>query len=651
MTVSKKDNPTDLNFERLETLEEQLNAGEITEEAFREEYMELMQNLEANIDRKKSVHNLDFEGTENTELEIESLLERLDHEEPESESVFLEDMPTEECDPKAMLLNEISELTLEDDLTDLIEQLSTVELSYVEADQNNTDASAFDAEGTTSTHHHKVSTFDLLLQKSPDFINEEEWKGLHPASLAINLLPQTLRTIKNIWPLLLVLVVSGNNSGTAIIDLTVISTLFALGAIKTIAHYLTLRYRLYNGRLELKEGFLFKKSRTLDPKRIQNIELARNPIHRLFGMVELRIETAGDTTSHGLLSALNVDEASRLQRRLESISKLSKPLPNDNRPARRLIHNNLIEIILYGLSSQTVGTLVVLAAVGSELLAFLHPSDAREVAGLLTYQVLIGLFLLGFAASWIWSAGKAVLRHSGFELHIQNRKLSTTEGLLTKRTVQIPQSKVQLIEVSETLMRRLMGYGTFYVETAALGMADGELRKAEGIAPMVEREQFSTLLSAAAPQVDIDPWVEKLKPAHPRALYRNALRRIIKMAFICGLLIWTMRYNDMAWWLLLLIPATIPLAYLDWRWQGWAVTDKAIVSRRGVLMRETWILDRDKIQSVHVIQTPFMRLHQIGQVLIRVAGNQIALPDIALEDAKGVLQDIRNKLQIESKTA
>ena len=39
----------------------------------------------------------------------------------------------------------------------------------------------------------------------------------------------------------------------------------------------------------------------------------------------------------------------------------------------------------------------------------------------------------------------------------------------------------------------------------------------------------------------------------------------------------------------------------------------------------------------HLVQGPLMRLHGLGRVVVRVAGSQVALPDISKKDAARVM--------------
>lgn len=483
-----------------------------------------------------------------------------------------------------------------------------------------------------------------LAGPSPD-TPPSPWRSLHPASLAVNLLPQAWRTVRGAWPLLLALFFGGAGMGVEVFDLSLLVAFFAVALTRTTVHFLTLRYRVHAGRLEIRHGLLNRQARALDPARIQNVSLNRNLFHRISGLVEVRVETAGDASTTGMLSALSIGAAESLQAELkalvggagpEATPDLAAPEADTTPP---LVAVGALELLAYGLSRRTVGTVAVITAVGMELMARLGPEGADQVRWAAQPRVLAAAVLLAFCASWVWSAGTALFRHWGFTLRRSGERLHTREGLATIRSVEIPLRKVQIVQVVEPLLRRLMGYGSVLIETAALGFADGQVRQAEGVVPMVPHEELPGIVRAAAPLTDVDPWRMPLLPAHPRALYRQVVQRGVRLAVLCGLLAWVV--DPVGLWAFLGVVLALPLAWLDWRWQRWAVTPRAIVARRGFLTRRTWVIARDKLQSVHVHQTLVMRWHRLGRVEVRVAGTEVALPDVHIDQALDILGQLR----------
>ena len=494
----------------------------------------------------------------------------------------------------------------------------------------------------------------LSLDEAQD---EAAWRRLHPASLYINLLPQTYRTLRGLWPLLLLMFFGGQGSATSGIDFTLLVVFFAISISRTVVHFLTLRYRLSAGKLEVRSGLLNRRSRVLDPYRIQNIELAQNPLHKLAGLVELRVETAGDASTDGMMSALKVEEAERLKGALERLARVRRrqqglaTAESDPEDAgEELLRIDAVELIAFGLSKRRVGTVALLFAAGMEILSLLDPYQTQQVASELSTARLVGAVLLAFAATWIFSAGQSLLRHFNFKMRLRGDRLITTEGLLTRRSVEIPREKVQLVRVDEPWLRRQMGYGTMLIETAALGMADGEVRQAEGVVPMVGHEALPGLTRQAAPVLATDPWSVPLEPAHPRALYRLIFGQLVRSAFLAGVLVWLLPW-PWSLWALVLLPLALPLAWLDWRNQGWLVTPRVVIARRGYLTRRTWVIARSKIQSVHMGQSPIMRWHGIAGVRVSVAGSLVRLPDVGLDVGQDILSELRETWQPAENTA
>ena len=481
-------------------------------------------------------------------------------------------------------------------------------------------------------------------------VDSSVWRSLHPLSLAANLLPQAWRTARGLWFLLPALFVGGGSMGTGIIDTTLILGFFGLALTRTLVHFLTLRYRVHGGQFEVRSGLLNRRARTLDPARIQNIERVQNLFHKFVGLVEVRVETAGDASTQGLLSAVSVDEAERLQAELEALVRASQTdaavevegqatdaADKAEEDAQLLVEGTLIETIAYGLSRRTVGTVAVLTAIFAEVFGRLGPS-AAETRWVMQPRVLGPAILLAFAGSWGWSSGRALLRHWRFRLSRQGDRLINEEGLTTRRRVEIPIRKVQLVRADEPWIRRFMGYGSVLIETAALGFADGEVRQAEGVVPMVERDELPRVVQAATPNVQVDPWQVSWRPAHWRALYRTMLGGLARSAVGVGVAV--ALAGSWGWLALALVPLILFVDWLEWRRQGWLVTPSAVLTRRGVLRQSTFVIDRAKIQSVQIVSTPLMRWHGLGRVVVQVAGNAVALPDIKLDEALAVFQDL-----------
>jgi putative membrane protein len=53
------------------------------------------------------------------------------------------------------------------------------------------------------------------------------------------------------------------------------------------------RYRIGSDAITVRSGLLARNRREIPFARIHNVEVRQNPLHRLFGVAELRLESAG----------------------------------------------------------------------------------------------------------------------------------------------------------------------------------------------------------------------------------------------------------------------------------------------------------------------------------------------------------------------
>jgi putative membrane protein len=469
------------------------------------------------------------------------------------------------------------------------------------------------------------------------------WRRLHAASLWVNLVPKIWKTVRVLWPVLLAMLFTGTNDGSIWIDLVLLLIFFMVGLLRSIVHWATLRYRMDQGRLAIESGLLHRTSRIIDPQRIQNMERVQNLFHKMAGLAELRIETAGDRSTEGLLSAIHVHEAEDLMAQLKAASRPFETEDEETEESYPLLAaQSPIELVAYGLTNRGVGAIAILGVVAVEAIGVMGPEFAFRPTGTVHHLVfLISLLLLAFSASYALSILRSLHSHWRFRMTHEPGRLVTTEGLTTRRRMEIPLRKIQLVRTDEPLIRRWMGFGTLHIETAGLGFIEGEEPRAEGVIPMVEQGELPGLIRRAIPQIHLDPWSTRLHPAHFRALIRALGLRFFSTTLLVAIAAVFMQ----AWALvffLLLIPS-IPATWLDWKKQGWALDGQSIIARRGFFNQQTWLIPRDKLQSVIVAQTPGMRIHGLGQVVVRVAGAQIAMPEVAIERALSIFKELQRE--------
>ncbi|MCA9567690.1 MAG: PH domain-containing protein, partial [Myxococcales bacterium] len=349
--------------------------------------------------------------------------------------------------------------------------------------------------------------------------SEEGWRTLHPASVLVNLLPTAWRALRSLWPLAIALVIGGAGRDVALTDFLIVSMFLVLPVARTIVHWATLRYRVDRGQLVIRTGLLNRQVRTIPPERIQNVELVRNVFHRMSGLVELRVETASGTDIEGMLSALSVEDAELLVRQLaEARGRVARD-PTEEADAPVLVANGPRELLRYGLSSPRFSLVLVGMGIVYEMLASDVDRMQSTWALLGALGAIVGVLGLVLGA-WFFGAATALVRHWDYRLTRQDDRLVAEEGLLTRRRVELPTSKVQLVAVHEPFVRRWLGFGSVHIETAAAREQGGGTQHAEAEIPVVEASALGDVVRYALPDVPRDLQALPYHPPHPSALLR-----------------------------------------------------------------------------------------------------------------------------------
>lgn len=457
-----------------------------------------------------------------------------------------------------------------------------------------------------------------------------EWRRLHPASVVVNLVPRAARVVRTSWPVLFALVWGEATDFAGLIDLGILLFFFLMTVGSTVVHFLTLRYRLRDGRLELRTGLLRRQVRVFDSARIQNVELIRNVFHRLSGLVEVRLETASGTEVEGLLSALRREDGEELVEALRprvAVVAAEAPAPEV------LVRSTWVDHVRWGATAVRLGASLVLFGLVTEFLPRALPVDLGSGTvrvGLLATAVVSASLLSGVAT--------AALRWWGFQLTVQGDALVAEGGLLTRRRIELGRGKVQVAMVSAPVLRRLAGFATLRLETAAARQERGGVVTAVAVAPVVDAEELDAVVRRAIPEVDVSVLARDLEPPHRHALVRSVILAVMRAAVAVGLALWWFG----AWGAVagVLLPVWVGLAWLDYRSQGWRVTEHVVIARSGWWHRRVAVVARAKLQAAHASQGLMRRRWGLARVAVRVAGTTVALPDMSWERAGATVREL-----------
>jgi putative membrane protein len=470
----------------------------------------------------------------------------------------------------------------------------------------------------------------------------------------------------------IVLLVGAGSAGfgfeTWLLALLIPSTLIAL------VRSLSVRYRFDPGELVIASGFIFRNERHVPYARIQNIDAVQNLAHRLFGVVEVRVETGGGDEPEASLRVLPRAALDEMRERVfagrtasaagADVAAASSPGPPDQ-DARTLLKLRARDLLLAGFI-ESRGLIIVSAAVGVLWEAGLFDPTLDAIAGrdvdgrgfirqafraiagggmpsldrvALVIAGFVLLLLLMRVLSMVWS----LVRLYGFRLERRGEDLRAEFGLLTRVMTTVPIRRVQTLTIREGPLHRLFASAMVRVDTAG-GETVGQrgAAKRESLAPLVAQSALPSLLREVLPDVDLSAiaWQPVDSPGFRRALRVSLIfYALLTLPFVLML----------KWWTLALLAAFWLWSWLDVtreiRGLGWALVDGGVLFRSGWIVKEVSVARFSKLQAVTLTESPFDRRHRMASVDVDTAGagdldHRMGIPFLARATADDLRRDL-----------
>jgi putative membrane protein len=469
-------------------------------------------------------------------------------------------------------------------------------------------------------------------------------RRLHPVAMLVGAIKTVRRWLGGlVFPGIALLVSQGFRLSTLIIFLFGILIVAALAALWGFLSWRATTYAVTGNTFRLRQGVFQKNERTIPLEHVQSVDTVQGIIQRAFGVVEVRIETAGRGVSEpdASLSALDRNAAQSLRREIEG-SHSERPEETTGPTILRRLSTR--ELLVAGATSGQIGVTLSLLAVGYQFLGeFVTESFVRRLAETLAPNWLMVVLILvpaGVLLAWLLAIAGTVLVYTGFTLSREGDFLYIKRGLLERREATIPLARIQAVRISEGILRQPFGLASLRVESAGYGEDAGV---STTLFPLLHRGEVEEFLVGAAPEFAVAPALKQLP--------RRALRRYIFRATVPALLVFVAAvvcfvvFGPVLWLLsLLLIPPSAAYGWLRYRDAGWTLEGNRLMVRHRLLGRKTAVAPRRTLQSRGVISSPFQRRLQLATFVAEVAsgsgGSALRVTDLdagAVETLVGFL--------------
>ncbi|MFJ7972300.1 PH domain-containing protein [Psychrobacillus sp. NPDC096389] len=479
-------------------------------------------------------------------------------------------------------------------------------------------------------------------------MSKEKYK-LHPISAVINF----VKVLKDmIIPFIVVIAVngfggsedSGDWSSYIMYGIYTIVLIFLL--VSGIIKWKRFRYWFEDEELRIEYGLFVKKKRYIPFERIQSLNYTEGIFHRPFGLVKVKVETAGggatkeadaeltaitkvaaEQIKYEMLHAKN-----KLPEELEESLEVQPLVKEEKRPIFKMSGKDLF---ILASTSGGVGVFFSGLAVFVSQFSNVIPYEAiyEEIVVFIRFGALI-VALVVFVVlliAWIVSVVLTFINYYEFTIVVEDEEIIITRGLLEKKKVTIPLSRIQGIRVVENPLRQLMGYAAVIVDSAGGSLAekDEKIR----LIPLIKKEKITPILEEIFPELQFNPALTKVPRRSRRFFYRLDFIWMIPVAAAVSYF-----FFPFGLFSLLLFPLSYGLGIWQQKTAGFYMNERQLVIQYRLFSKTRVWMEKKRIQSMTERTTIFQKRADVSSIITTiksgVTGASTIIPHIDKSDAE-----------------
>ena len=440
----------------------------------------------------------------------------------------------------------------------------------------------------------------------------------HPAAAFTHV----LRTLREFLIPILLFIFLGTGGNSFLFSWQGFSVFLLTLLVIGVLNWFRFTWRVEEDELRIDKGVLVRSKRYLPRDRIQAIDISMGPIQRLFGLVRLKVLTAGGSSPEAEISAITLADARRIQKVLQvevrglTNGSVAEAEEDTSRwPVYRLSKKRLL------LAASTSASFGVALSIVATLIAQIHQVvDEATILGFLearlggvTADTWIALATGAVIIAWLLSVFGTLFRFSGFHLKRNRKELQIRRGLFEKKLITIPYHRIQAVRVVEGILRQPLGFAMVYIENAGFGDEGGG---STVVNPLIRKTELDQFLSDMLPDYHVE--LPIVKPPK-RAFLRYQIRLFVPVVAVTSLLSW------LTGWYLLFAPFVLLAGLAAWlscrdAAAGFDRENGFIRYRR--LARTTAFFHRRRVQSLSVLANWFQRRKELCSIVATVASGE-----------------------------
>lgn len=427
---------------------------------------------------------------------------------------------------------------------------------------------------------------------------------------------------------------------TVIVASAGIMLLVSLVATYEYLYWKKFEFKISEDGINITSGVFRRNDKDIPLKRVQNIDVDRNFLHRIVGIAKLNIETAGGSSTEATLKYLDDEEADQIREKVRALKNRRETGEKERSEEDfKLSGKNLGLLSLTSIDLKAIAALGVILSITGGMIGNTIQQNLEAAS---FFIVLLTIVLLIALIGWAISAARTFEKFFDFSMNFRENALEYERGMINRSSGTIPLEKVQNLVIEENVFQRMLGYATLKVETAGNSQKQQNVSSSEETAiPLAKR---SEIIEFAQRIEDFD--TPEMKQVDRKAVSRYT-RRYLMVAFVL-LLASAAAVNFGAPVFITAIPAAIVLvsrkaAKLKWRNIGYALQENHVFTMKGFWNRKTYVLGYFRVQNLMRSETIFQRRWRMRTLEIDTAGSRTTRP-VIIDLEKEKAEELTGKL-------
>jgi putative membrane protein len=448
----------------------------------------------------------------------------------------------------------------------------------------------------------------------------------HPTGVFQYIVKYTWMFIRGFWPILAGAAVSDNiRAYGEWISLAVL----VISCLSAVFQYWKFTFQITEDALVIRRGVLERERITIAFERIQVVNLEQSIWQRAFGVMSVKVDTAGTAGAEVEIAALKVEDAKALKVVLSS-GRLQVESDHEGLDSmahgEQLISLSWSRLFKIGLTQNHLRNALI--AFGS-IIALAEPLEGLMTGWLsnvpsYTWVVLkflwvlmipliaIGVVVVGMLVSLIG----AVLRYYNLQVRAQSEGLELSGGLFKKFEFKIPLHKVQMLEGSSSVLQRVVGFETFRIHQARAQTDDAQGAVSLAI-PGLESDHANRLNAMLFP-----PFADESEVIRPHKLMLIRML-VFRAAVVVPVLIWGETWMQLAafvWGIWLAVAGVN-----QYRGVELMTSEEQLCMRTGWLRQKHLRTELRKAQRVVLTESWLMRRRGLAHARVYTAAGPVVV--------------------------